>query len=150
MEVVSKLLGHASVTTTTEVYDLDHRTPSASSSILPSSSRRPLRCTPRGRAGSGAGRAAVPQTADLSRLVHHAVEAGDDGAVVRHGPTAAREASLAGAHRQAVAVYEQVLTRRRLLPTAQCAALLDAYAWSLHNMHSTQQAVAAATDAVRL
>jgi DNA-binding CsgD family transcriptional regulator/tetratricopeptide (TPR) repeat protein len=87
---------------------------------------------------------------DLSRVVHHAVEAGDDEAVARHGPSAAREATAAGAHRQAVALYEQVLTRRRLLPATQCAALLDAYAWSLHNMHSTQQAVAAATDAVRL
>ena len=87
---------------------------------------------------------------DLSRVVHHAVGAGDDEAVVRYGPDAAREASRAGAHRQAVEVYEQVLARRRLLPTARCATLLDAYAWSLHNMHSTRQAVEAATDAVRL
>ena len=87
---------------------------------------------------------------DLSRVVHHAVEAGDDEAVVAHGPHAAREASRAGAHRQAVDVYEQVLARRRLLPAARCATLLDAYTWSLHNMHSTRQAVEAATDAVRL
>ena len=85
-----------------------------------------------------------------SRVVHHAVEAGDDEAVVAHGPNAAREATRAGAHRQAVDVYEQVLARRRLLPAAQCATLLDAYAWSLHNMHSTRQAVEAATEAVRL
>ena len=87
---------------------------------------------------------------DLSRVVHHAVEAGDDEAVVAHGPHAAREASRAGAHRQAVDVYEQVLARRWLLSAARCASLLDAYAWSLHNMHSTRQAVEAATDAVRL
>ena len=87
---------------------------------------------------------------DLSRVVHHAVEAGDDEAVVAHGPHAAREASRAGAHRQAVDVYEQVLARRRLLSAARCATLLDAYAWSLHNMHSTRQAVEAATEAVRL
>ncbi len=87
---------------------------------------------------------------DLSRVVHHAVEAGDDEAVVKYGPAAARGASLAGAHRQAVAVYEQVLSRRPLMPTAQCAALLDEYAWSLYNMHSTQRAVEAAADAVGL
>ena len=51
-------------------------------------------------------------TPDLARVLHHAVEAGDDAAVVRHGPDAAREASRAGAHRQAVAAYEQVLGAR--------------------------------------
>ena len=50
---------------------------------------------------------------DLARVLHHAVEAGDDAAVVRHGPTGAREASRAGAHRQAVAAYEQVLAALR-------------------------------------
>jgi DNA-binding CsgD family transcriptional regulator/tetratricopeptide (TPR) repeat protein len=87
---------------------------------------------------------------DLSRVVHHAVAAGDDHAVVEYGPAAASEAFLAGAHRQAVAAYEQVLRRRWLMNRAECAALLEAYAWSLYNMHSTQQAVVAAEDAVRL
>ena len=33
---------------------------------------------------------------DLARVLHHSVEAGDDAAVVRHGPAVAREASGRG------------------------------------------------------
>jgi len=38
---------------------------------------------------------------DLARVVHHAVQAGDDTAVVTHAPEAARRAVQAGAQRQA-------------------------------------------------
>ena len=81
---------------------------------------------------------------DLARVLHHTVEAGDDAAVVRHGPTVAREASRAGAHRQAVAAYEQVLARSVLLDPVAHAALLDAYAWSLYNINRLHDAAAAA------
>ena len=37
---------------------------------------------------------------DLSRVLHHAVSAGDDAAVAAFGPAAARDASFAGAHRR--------------------------------------------------
>jgi DNA-binding CsgD family transcriptional regulator/tetratricopeptide (TPR) repeat protein len=86
---------------------------------------------------------------DLSRVLHHAVEAGDDAAVLAHGPAAARDASAAGAHRQAVACYEQVL-RRDGLTADEHATLLDEYAWALYNVHELQRAVAAAEAAVRL
>lgn len=86
---------------------------------------------------------------DLSRVLHHAVEAGDDAAVVAYGPAAARDASFAGAHRQAVACYEQVL-RRDLLSTHERATLLDEYAWALYNVHELDRAVEAAAAAVRL
>jgi hypothetical protein len=71
-------------------------------------------------ARAGAALLAAP-TPDLTRVLHHAVESGDDGAVVRYGAAAAREASRAGAHRQAVAAYEQVLSRGALLPPAERA-----------------------------
>ena len=87
---------------------------------------------------------------DLARVLHHTVEAGDDAAVVRHGPTVAREASRAGAHRQAVAAYEQVLARSVLLDPVEHAALLDAYAWSLYNINRLHDAAAAARAAVAL
>ena len=92
---------------------------------------------------------AVPAP-DLARVLHHAVEAGDDAAVVRHGPTVAREASRAGAHRQAVAAYEQVLARSFLLDPVAHAALLDAHAWSLYNINRLHDAAAAAGAAVAL
>ena len=87
---------------------------------------------------------------DLARVLHHSVEAGDDAAVVRHGPAVAREASRAGAHRQAVDAYAQVLARPALLDPAEHAALLDAQAWSLYNVNRLHDAAAAAAAAVAL
>ncbi len=53
---------------------------------------------------------------ELSRVLHHAIEAGDDDAVVSYGPDAAKEASRAGAYRQAAACCAEVLRRGHLLP----------------------------------
>ncbi len=85
---------------------------------------------------------------DPFRVLHHAVEAGDDAAVVTYGPTAAQEASRVGAHRQAAACYAQVLARGHLLPLAQRAALGESYAWALSNSNQLHDAAAAAAAAV--
>src|SRR5262249_60948581 len=42
---------------------------------------------------------------DPFRALHHAVEAGDDAAVITHGQAAAREATRVGAYPQAAARY---------------------------------------------
>jgi DNA-binding CsgD family transcriptional regulator/tetratricopeptide (TPR) repeat protein len=47
--------------------------------------------------------------ADPARLVHHARRAGDDEAIRRHAPAAARAASAAGGHRQALEHWEAAL-----------------------------------------
>lgn len=86
---------------------------------------------------------------DPFRVLHHAEEAGDDAAVVAYGPAAAREATRAGAHRQAAACYERVLARGRLVPVAQRAALSEAYAWALSNSNALHAAADAAAAAVR-
>ncbi|HEY7581435.1 MAG TPA: AAA family ATPase, partial [Acetobacteraceae bacterium] len=64
---------------------------------------------------------------DPFRVLHHAIQAGDDAAVVSYGQQAAREARRAGAHRQAAACYAQVLARVELLPAPKRAALGEAY-----------------------
>src|SRR6516162_3173561 len=87
---------------------------------------------------------------DLFRVLHHAVEAGDDAAVVTHGIAAAREATRAGAHRQAAACYAQVLARGHLLTTARRAALGEAYAWALSNSNQLHFATDAAATAAEL
>src|SRR5262249_33145082 len=46
-----------------------------------------------------------PGGADLSRILHHAKEVGDEAVIARVGPAAAREAAAAGSHREAVAHY---------------------------------------------
>jgi DNA-binding CsgD family transcriptional regulator/tetratricopeptide (TPR) repeat protein len=46
---------------------------------------------------------------DVTRIVYHAARAGDREALVAHGPTAARAAAAAGAHRQASGIYRLLM-----------------------------------------
>jgi DNA-binding CsgD family transcriptional regulator/tetratricopeptide (TPR) repeat protein len=87
---------------------------------------------------------------DLARVVHHAVQAGDDTAVVTHAPEAARRAVQAGAQRQAASHYEQVLRRADLLTVDDHAATAEAYAWTQYHCDCPPQGVAAGREAVRL
>lgn len=87
---------------------------------------------------------------DLARVVHHAVHAGDDRAVLAHAPEAARRAVRAGAQRQAASHYEQVLRRADLLDVDDHAAIAEAYAWTQYHCDCPQQGVAAGREAVRL
>jgi len=87
---------------------------------------------------------------DPFRVLHHAVEAGDDDAVIRHGEAAAREARRVGAHPQAAACLAQVLARGHRLPTARRASLGEAYSWALSNSNQLHFAVAAASTAAEL
>jgi DNA-binding CsgD family transcriptional regulator/tetratricopeptide (TPR) repeat protein len=52
---------------------------------------------------------------EVSRVVHHAVQAGDTDVILQYGPIAAREASAAGAHREAAAHLRLVLGRHPIL-----------------------------------
>ena len=87
---------------------------------------------------------------DPFRALHHAVGAGDDAAVIKHGEAAAREASRVGAHQQAAACYAQVLARGHRLSTARRAGLGEAYSWALSNSNQLHFAVAAAATAAEL
>jgi DNA-binding CsgD family transcriptional regulator/tetratricopeptide (TPR) repeat protein len=87
---------------------------------------------------------------DPFRILHHAVEAGDDAAVITHGTAAAREAARVGAHPQAAACYAQVLARGHRLTTAERAALGEAYTWALSNSNQPHFAAAAAATAAEL
>ena len=87
---------------------------------------------------------------DPFRVLHHAVQAGDDAAVLTHGEAAAREATRVGAHQQAAAAYAQVLARGHRLTTARRAALSEGYAWALSNSNQLHFAAAAAATAAEL
>jgi len=63
--------------------------------------------------------------ADVSRVMHHAIEAGDSAAIVRYGPVAAREASAAGAHREAAGHLRLVLGQHAPLEPAAEAELCE-------------------------
>jgi DNA-binding SARP family transcriptional activator/tetratricopeptide (TPR) repeat protein len=87
---------------------------------------------------------------DLSRILHHAARAGDVDVIVDYGPTAAREAAVAGAHREAAAHYRLVLRHRDRFPPDDLVGLLEAYAVECSTTGAAQEAVDAQVDAVAL
>lgn len=87
---------------------------------------------------------------DPSRLVHHAIAAGDAAAVVRHGVAAARDAVRTRAHREAVAHYRAVLAHRDRLPAGELAAVLEGYAAECLIVADVATATTALIEAVEL
>ncbi|WP_433826253.1 ATP-binding protein [Actinoplanes sp. CA-015351] len=88
--------------------------------------------------------------ADLSRIVHHAAEAGDTDLLVRYAPAAAREAVSAGSHREAAAHYRLVLEHRAAFGPGERAGLLEAYAEECYTLGLDEPAVTAQQEAVLL
>jgi DNA-binding CsgD family transcriptional regulator/tetratricopeptide (TPR) repeat protein len=64
---------------------------------------------------------------DVARLAHHAQGSGDREAVLEYAPAAARQASAAGAHREAMDLYALALRFVADLPPAEHALMLEAY-----------------------
>jgi DNA-binding CsgD family transcriptional regulator len=95
-------------------------------------------------------RLATAEPRDLSRLVHHAVQAGDVAAILAYAPAAGREAAAAGSHRQALAHLGAALRYADRLPDCERARLHDDHAWELHNAHRHDEAVAESERAVAL
>ena len=87
---------------------------------------------------------------DLARLVHHASRAGDTGTVLEFAVPAGRGAARAGSHRQALAHFEAAARYADQLAPADRAALLDDYAWELHNAHRFAEALAVGERALTL
>ena len=91
-----------------------------------------------------------PGEVDLSRIVHHAAEAGDAAVVMRYGPEAAAEAVAVESHREAAAHYLRVLEHRAAFPLAEQADLLERYAVECQTVGLTDLAIPAQAEAVEL
>jgi DNA-binding CsgD family transcriptional regulator/tetratricopeptide (TPR) repeat protein len=87
---------------------------------------------------------------DVSRIVHHAAQAGDQDAIIRYGPAAARDAARAGAHREAVAHFGLVLEHEGRFTPRQRAELLAQYAIECYTIGAIDKAVQAERRAVDL
>jgi DNA-binding CsgD family transcriptional regulator/tetratricopeptide (TPR) repeat protein len=88
---------------------------------------------------------------DVSRIVHHAAQAGDEDAIVRYGPSAARDAARAGAHREALAHLGLVLEHADRFAAAERAELLEQYAIECYTSGAAEEeAVRAQQQAVDL
>lgn len=87
---------------------------------------------------SAAGRATAP-----ARLVHHALAAQDRGAISRHAPVAAREATARGAHREAAAQWCIALREGAAPVPEERSAWLEAYALECQLTDQLAEALAA-------
>jgi len=85
---------------------------------------------------------------DVSRIVHHAAQAGDEDAIVRYGPAAGRDAADAGAHREAVAHFGLVLEHHDRFAPGERAELLAQYAIECYTIGAIDKAVEAGQRAV--
>ena len=85
---------------------------------------------------------------DVSRIVHHAAQAGDQDAIIRYGPVAGRDAAGAGAHREAVAHFGLVLEHQDRFAPGERAELLAQYAIECYTIGAIDKAVGAGQRAV--
>ena len=87
--------------------------------------------------------------ADPALLAHHAEGAGDEKAVLRHAPEAARRSAALGAHREAAAQYERALRFANKLDRPGLAALQEGVAGEyalLDRWEETERALRAALE----
>lgn len=80
---------------------------------------------------------------DLARLANHAEGTKDVSTVLEYAPAAARQASAASSHREAIALYELALRFADSLLPAKHAQILEAYANELRflNRHDERMVV---------
>ena len=87
---------------------------------------------------------------DLSRILHHAAEVGDEEVIVAFGPAAAAEAVAAGSHREAVAHGRLVLQHRSSFEPAELVTILNRQAIEAYTIGLADEAVSAQKEAVAL
>jgi DNA-binding CsgD family transcriptional regulator len=87
---------------------------------------------------------------DSAHLAHHAEEANDAQAVLRHAPVAARDAQAYGAHRQAAFQFARALRFAYSLPEPELAALLEARAYECYLTGQLDEAIADQARAVAM
>jgi len=85
-----------------------------------------------------------------ARLVHHATRVGDDAAVLRYAPEAAREAAQSGAHREAVAHYRAALACAGAEGRLERIDWLEGYARECQFVAQLDEAISARIEAAEL
>jgi DNA-binding CsgD family transcriptional regulator len=92
----------------------------------------------------------VAHHADLSQLVHHASHAQNLDALMEYAPRAARQAALAGAHREAAAHLDTVLRRAALIGARERAELYELHAAECNITNQVGASMDSASEALTL
>jgi DNA-binding CsgD family transcriptional regulator/tetratricopeptide (TPR) repeat protein len=85
-----------------------------------------------------------------ARLAHHATRVGDDDAVLRYAPKAARQAAQSGAHREAIAHYRAALSCPGAAGTVERIDWLEGYARECQFTAQLNEAISARVSAAEL
>jgi DNA-binding CsgD family transcriptional regulator/tetratricopeptide (TPR) repeat protein len=88
-------------------------------------------------------------TADATRLAHHAEAAGDAEAVLEHAPAAALQAARVGAYREAAAQYARALRFGGDLAPGERAELLEGRSRALYLADDQTEAIEVIREAIR-
>ncbi|MFI1991142.1 ATP-binding protein [Actinoplanes sp. NPDC020271] len=96
-----------------------------------------------------AGLLAKEESADPSRVAHHAEAAGDAETVVIWAPRAAEQAAASGAHREAAAQYARALRFAAGLSPRERAELLERRSYECYLTEQTTDSIAALREAIR-
>lgn len=86
----------------------------------------------------------------LPRLVHHAVQAGDEQAIRRYAPAAAQQASAIGAHREAAALYQVVVQGVHDLSSDERADLFERLSIELYLIDRVDPAIEARRQSLEI
>jgi len=86
-------------------------------------------------------------SADLARVVHHAIEAADVIAVLKYAPEAARAAAAVGSHREACAYWRTALEFMPDRTTIESAEALEAHAYEAYLTGCSEEALTSQTAA---
>lgn len=86
----------------------------------------------------------------LARIVHHAVQAGDQQAVLKHAPVAARQAAALNAHREAAAHYQAALRYAEGLAPEERARLLECRSYECYLTDQIEEALEARRAALEI
>lgn len=92
----------------------------------------------------------IAQRADVARIVHHAQEAADEARIAEFAPMAARQASSAASHREAIAHYRLAVAHRSGATDEERAALLSEYAIECYLANEVPEALDISEQALEL
>jgi len=92
----------------------------------------------------------IERRSDLSQIVHHAVNAEDEPAILEYAPRAATEAAAGGAHREAAAHLATTIAHSHALSAPERARLLELHATECDLTNQVAAALDSATQALAI
>jgi len=92
----------------------------------------------------------IERGADIARVVHHALGARDENALLRYAPEAGRRAATVGAHREAAAFFAAALEFVVRLPTRERVDLYERHAYECYLTSQIRAAVDSSFKALAL